>query len=184
MAKTRIEWVRRLPDEILPSTIYLLRSESGSFAEIFLSNSDASEVRHIFNATDAEAMIREAIAEHSELLVVDNIEQRDQLVLTRNTQVLVLDASGDETVSHGAATYIYRKDSEEFVKISEFESLDITPHWDDLVGKPASGPDSIDEAVQKAHGHANHTVLDKFHEEDGDLSYGDEKIVTTRNNEW
>lgn len=184
MVKTRIEWVRRLPQEILPSTIYLLRSESGSFAEIFLSNSDATEVRHIFDSTDAKAMIDEAISGFSSVMVVDTIEERDQLDLTKNTQVMVLDATGDETVSRGAATYIYREEGKEFIKISEFESLDVTLNWDDLVGRPASGPDAIDEAVQKAHGHENIEVLDKFHEEDGNLLHGENAIVTTRNNEW
>jgi hypothetical protein len=54
-----------------------------------------------------------------------NIAGRDALVLTKNSFVLVSDATGDATVTAGAALYFYNTGDSSFLKIAEYESLDI-----------------------------------------------------------
>jgi hypothetical protein len=48
--------------------------------------------------------------------------------------VWVVDASGDTTVTSGAAEYIWTGTS--WAKLSEAESLDVTVTWSDVSGKP------------------------------------------------
>lgn len=58
--------------------------------------------------------------------LVDDIAARDALAptLTKNSFVLVSDASADATVDVGAALYFYNTADESFLKIAEYESLD------------------------------------------------------------
>lgn len=58
--------------------------------------------------------------------ILANIAARDAILAeNRNTIYIVLDASGDATVTAGSATYIWNATDEEWIKISEFESLDL-----------------------------------------------------------
>lgn len=68
-------------------------------------------------------------------LVVADITARDALVNVISGQIAyVVDATGDTTVKLGAASYIY--DGTNWVKIAEFESLDIIIDWSDIQNKP------------------------------------------------
>jgi hypothetical protein len=104
--------------------------------------------------------------------IVADIAARNALVLTKNTQVLVLDATGDSTVTSGAATYLYRVSTTSWIKISEAESLDLVLQWANIQGKPTSSPSAIDTAVSNSHTHTNKTQLDKIGENpDGHFTY-------------
>lgn len=178
MAKTHIEWVTALPVERTPSTIYFLRSDQSDIAEIYLTNNEGTELRHLLHAGDVVSMISESLGNMANIEVVNTITDRDALNLTKNTQILVLDATGDDTVELGAATYVYRAGIGDFIKVNEFESLDVTPHWDNLVGRPASTAAQIDDAVLKSHLHLNLAILDGLSGDDESVSYRGKPIVT------
>lgn len=92
--------------------------------------------------------------------IVDTIEERDALKnLIVGDKVTVLDATGDETVEKGGATYIYMKDFT-FRKLAEDEAMDHICDWEHIKNKPESPAKDIDTAVIKQHTHANKTILD------------------------
>ena len=72
----------------------------------------------------------------SSAVVVADIDARDALTVTAASGqiVYVKDATGDSTVNTNGATYIF--DGTDWIKISEFESLDTVLNWTDIQGKP------------------------------------------------
>ena len=85
--------------------------------------------------------------------IVNDIAARDGLESPKQGDLCwVKDATADETVSTGAAQYIY--DGSAWVKIAEAESLDLVVNWADIQGKEA-----VEAAMGKAHEHANADVL-------------------------
>ena len=69
-------------------------------------NSKVIPVRRVLKESDIQTLIDSAVAGLSSITVVDDITARDALTLSANTQVMVIDATGDSTVSSGGATYI------------------------------------------------------------------------------
>ena len=64
--------------------------------------------------------------------------------------------------------YFYKKETNTFVLIICAKHTS----WSDVLGKPVSTPDQIDEAVEKMHIHENNEVLSNLTEgEDGTLYY-------------
>ncbi len=90
-----------------------------------------------------------------------NISARDNDTNPADYAV-VLDATGDSTVKSGAALYAYSNNS--WTKVYETESIDIEDKitWDNLVVKPSSTIDEIDNTVALTHTHANKNVLDRL----------------------
>lgn len=104
--------------------------------------------------------LERALAANTTTHIVDTIEERDALKnLVVGDKVQVLDATADETVEKGGATYLYMKDFT-FRKIAEEEAMDVICNWEHLQDKPESAVGDIDDAVIKQHTHANKTVLD------------------------
>ena len=100
--------------------------------------------------------------------VVADIEGRDSIDNPRvGDFAYVEDATDDETVDSGGATYVRCENG--WIKIAEWESMDIIASWAALQGKPESAVSDIDDAVAKSHTHDN----------DGDL--GDITDVLIRN---
>lgn len=173
----RIERVTALPGTLTASTMYIVKSAEAGFAEVYFSNNEGTEARHIINKAEINGMITDAVTAFSNMEVVADIAARDAMTLTRNALVLVLDATGDATVQAGAATYVYDLGNTAWVKISEFESLDVVLQWDSIVGRPTSSVAAIDDAVAKAHVHANKTQIDKIGEDvTGKLTYNGANI--------
>ena len=56
--------------------------------------------------------------------IVQDIAERDALILESSNEVYVVDATADTTVDAGGAKYIY--DGTDFIKIAEDESFDVT----------------------------------------------------------
>lgn len=140
--------------------------------EMYVTSADASVVRRIVNIDDIQSMINSSISASNAFEIVDNIAARDALSLSGNKFVLVLDATGDTTVSSGAATYAWRSSNSTWVKVSEYESLDVTLAWDAIQNKPSSTVADIDAAVAQRHTHANFTELNKIGEDgNGDFQY-------------
>ena len=66
--------------------------------------------------------------------VVVDITARDALTTAEGLIAYVVDATGDSTVKSGGASYIY--DGSNWIKISEFESMDMIIDWTDIQNKP------------------------------------------------
>ncbi len=176
-ASMRIERVTALPGTLTASTMYIVKSAEAGFAEVYFSNNDGSEARHIINKSEINNMVTDAVTAFSNMEVVADITARDAISLTRNALVLVLDASGDVSVAAGAATYVYDLANTAWVKISEFESLDVTLQWTNIQGRPTSSSAAIDDAVAKAHVHANKAQIDLIGEDvTGKLTYNGANI--------
>ena len=155
-----IERVLALPGTLLPSTMYIVKGTDPGLADIYFTNTDATEIRHIISKSDILGLIADAIGGFSTTIIVNTIAERDALTLTTNTMVMVLDATGDVTVTSGAATYVFSAFNTTWYKIAEYESLDLVVSWSALQDKPASSITDIDLAVTQKHTHANQAVLD------------------------
>lgn len=184
MATTlKIERVTALPETPAASTMYIVKSAESPFAEVYFTSTDGQDVRHVINKAEIQSLINQSVADFSNIEVVADIAARDLLAPTRNLMALVIDATGDATVAAGAATYVFSKTGGTWTKIAEYESLDLSITWAALQGKPTSSVAAIDDAVSKAHTHANLTQLDKVGEDgDGTFTYGGQPIRATLDN--
>ena len=167
-----VKRVNALPGTLAPSTMYIVASAEAGLAEVVFSDKTGAASRHVLNKTEVQTMIDGAFSSFSNMLVVADIAARDALTLNRNALVLVLDASADATVDTGAATYVYNLAATTFVKIAEYESMDVTLTWTSIQGRPTSAVADIDDAVAKRHTHANLAQLNKVGEDlDGNFTY-------------
>lgn len=160
MANLAVRQVITLPGTLQPHTLYLVRSAESPLMDIYLTNSDATDVRHILTKADISSLITTSLQSYSFIEVVADITARDALNPTKNIAALVLNATGDVTVAAGSAMYVWVQANTAWTKISEFESLDLTLTWASITGKPTSSVANIDDAVAKRHTHANTAVLD------------------------
>lgn len=174
MAVLKLHKVTALPGTLEGHAVYLVApSGNPDYVEMYVTSADGSSARRIINANDIQAMIDAAVAGiQGGLEIVADIAARDALTPSNGKYVLVLDASADPTVDSGAASYVWRAATSEWIKLTEYESLDMTITWSMIQGAPASSPAAIDAAVANSHTHANMTQLGKIGEDaDGNLTY-------------
>jgi hypothetical protein len=162
-----------LPGTLTAHSIYLIAPAARpDYVEVYVTAADPATVKRVINSVDVQAMINASLSGINALQVVTDIAARNALTLTANTQVLVLDATGDATVASGAATYVWQQATSTWHKISEAESLDVQLTWAAITGGPTSTPAQIDAAVSASHTHANKTELDKVGQNaDGNFTY-------------
>ena len=169
--------VATLPGSLTADSFYYV--ENGTYAESYVT--DTSGVAHaignsaMINAL-AGAVVTSALADYNTVEIVADIAARNALTLARNTTVLVLDASADATVDSGSALYAYRESDTSWIKLTEYESVDVALTWANLSGKPSSAPSQIDDAVAKRHTHANSAELAKIGEADGAMTYDGDPV--------
>lgn len=182
----RIERVNALPATLSGSTMYVVKSSEAGLADVYFTNNAGTEARHVIKKSEITDMINTSIGNFTNIQLAADITARDAMSLSRNALVLVLDATGDATVSNGAALYLYDVATTVWHKVSEFESMDVTLTWDAIQGRPTSTVAEIDDAVAKAHVHANKAQLDKIGEDaDGVLQYNGAYIeAQIAVNEW
>jgi len=173
MSLLRIERVNALPGTLTANTMYLVKSATAGLADVYLVGSTVAEVRHIISKAEIDTLISTAVTNFNNIEVVADITARNALgaTLTRNALVLVADATGDATVTSGAALYIFNSGDDSWTKVSEFESLDVVLSWANIQDKPVSSVADIDSAVTQRHSHSNKTELDKVGEADGAFTY-------------
>jgi hypothetical protein len=163
-----------LPGTLQPHSIYLIAPAARpNYVEMYVTGASASTVKRVIDQADIQTMIDNALAGISGgATIVDNITARNAIASPKNgLTVLVIDASADATVNAGAATYVYRQSDTSWIKISEYESLDLSLSWANLTGKPTSSVADIDNAVSLRHSHTNKTQLDKVGESAGRFTY-------------
>ncbi len=174
MPNIRIHKTTALPGTLEGHAVYLVApAAKPDYVEMYVTSADGSTARRIINQDDIQAMIDAAVAGVSTgIEIVADIAARDALTPTNGKYVLVLDASGDPTVDSGAASYVWRTATSQWVKLTEYESMDMTITWSMIQGGPSSTPASIDAAVANSHTHANLTQLGKIDEDgNGDFTY-------------
>lgn len=168
-----------LPGTLVPYAIYMIAPTARpDYVEMYVTDASGNAKR-VINQSDINTMISDAISAANELKIVENIAARDAYIAPGSTSTyakyaFVIDATGDETVSSGGATYLYNNTvgTLNWIKISEAESMDMTVSWADITDGPESSASDIDDAVSKRHGHTNKTQLDNISEDaDGLLTY-------------
>lgn len=166
-----------LPAQLEPSSIYFVTSGvNADYLEIYVSDMTGSAARRVLRQQDVESMITAAVAGAgaSNTFFADDIAARNALTPKTNAMIVhVVNATADATVASGGATYMYRAANSSWVKISEFESLDVALSWSSIQGRPQRTASQIEAAVDATHSHANRTQLDKISQDgDGNLTYG------------
>jgi len=168
MAKILFHKVASLPVTLEADSFYYV--ENGDYAESYITD-DAGVAKAMGNSVMIQEIATEILSGAAFQIVAD-ITARDAIV-TGSTpfMVLVADASGDPTVSTGGALYAWQPGSPgSYLKVAEYESMDITLNWSDIVGGPTSTPAQIDTAVTNSHTHTNKTdILDNLGEDVDDL---------------
>lgn len=172
-----VKKVAALPATLEPSVMYLVPNATAGLMDLFVSDAQGLTVKHIISRDDIVQLITNAIGGFNTVKIVADIAARNALSLTTIQQVLVLDATGDPTVKTGAATYIYDPATTLWYKISEYESLDITTRWSDVVDRPTSLVADIDDAVSKRHVHDNKAVIDLLSKDANNNLMYDGKMV-------
>lgn len=178
------ETVLPSPQNLLPYSIYLVApAGQEDYVELYVTNASiggaAPYARRIINQVDIDTLINQKIQAARELVIVADIDARNALDPDFSQFVFVVNATADNTVASGGATYLYNTVSEEWIKISEALSMDVVINYTDIVGRPTSTAAEIDDAVSKAHVHANKTELDKISEDaNGNLLYSEKLPLT------
>lgn len=171
MAVIKVHKTTALPGTLDPHAIYLVAPASKpNYVEMYVTNQDATATRRILTEDDVLALI--AANSSGGVQIVADIAARNALTPTNGQLVYVLNATGDPTVSSGAASYLWQQATSQWIKLTEFESMDVVVQWANISGKPSSSPSAIDAAVANSHTHSNLTQLGKIGEDgNGDLTY-------------
>lgn len=160
-----------LPVELKPYAIYLIApADRPDYVEMYVVDATGRKPRRHINEQDVRTLINQAMSTAGQLTVVDNIAARNAIQNPKG-EVMVLDATGDPSVSTGGARYLYSKGS--WVKTAETESMDLRLSWDAIEGKPNVSKTQLENAVSHSHQHENMTQLGKIGEDvEGNLTYG------------
>lgn len=182
-----ISRVNALPGTLAAETIYLVKT--GTELTLTVTGATGAVVATTVSKADVNTAISTAIGSldmSNSVEFAANIAARDAMTLTKSAFVYVADATGDATVTAGAAMYLYNLTDTTWHKVTEYESLDLVLSWDKVTGKPNSSVADIDDAVAKRHSHANKAVLDLLTAPSGQLLYDGAPVggVITNGNEW
>lgn len=178
--------VTSLPPTLAADTFYFV--ENANFAESYLTDGEGV-AKAIGNTAMIEAvagpLIASSVADMNQVEVVADIAARDALTSDgRNHLALVLDASADPSVEAGAALYAYQASAETWIKVAEYESMDVSLTWAAIQGRPSSAPSLIDAAVNDRHTHANKATLDKLGENASGLTFEGANVGGSGGSEW
>jgi hypothetical protein len=136
-----------LPVTLEANAVYAISNAAdATLFDFYMVDSAGSAVKSTVGKDYVDAAI---VAANQGPLFAADITARNALTLTANRFVYVADATGDSTVSAGAALYFYNSATHTYIKVSEYESLDVvtTVNWATIVGKPTSSPTQIDGSV-------------------------------------
>jgi len=154
MAELKAFKVTVLPATLDADALYFVLN--GDFCETYLT--DNLGVAKLVGNSSMITQI--AGTGQQEVLLAATIAARDALTFTSNATIYVQDATADTTVDTGGAFYFYDSVSTNFIKLAEFESMDVQLVWENISGRPTSTPAAIDQAVANSHVHTNKAILD------------------------
>ena len=164
-----------VPASWIPNSVNYV-AVNADVMEVYVANAQG-EARRGLNEGDVHVLINAAVAQARGVNEVADIAARDDLTPDSVIEVYVADAQDDPTVNSGGAFYLYRPSTSTWKKVGEDESLDLVLNWDSIQGGPSSTPAAIDEAVGRAHTHANKTELDNISQDaDGQPLYSGQLI--------
>lgn len=170
MATVNLYKETALPGTLQANSIYLVApTAKPDYVEMYVTGTAGTTIKRIINENDIQAMISASLSGLSGLEIVVDITARNALTPSNGSMCLVLDATGDATVQSGAAMYAYQLATTTWIKVSEYESMDLALTWSAIQNKPTSAVADIDDAVSKRHSHANKTQLDKIGEDGAGL---------------
>lgn len=183
MERVNFYKVTSLPGTLAPNAFYFV--QNATYAESYLTDS-AGAAKAVGNSAMINSIITAKLADFNALEVVANIAARDALATgaIRNFMVLVTDATGDATVTAGAAMYAWKEAGATWVKIAEYESMDVVLQWANIAGRPNSTPTQIDTAVGNSHTHTNKAVLDLVSADANGLVYNGNPVQAWATNNW
>lgn len=175
--------VTSLPGTLVANAMYFV--VNGSYSESYITTS-AGSARSLGNSAMINALIDSKLAAQNTLEIAADITARN-LLNTRdyNFLCLVIDATGDVTVASGSALYAFQNSDNTFIKVAEYESMDVVVAWANITGKPTSSPASIDDAVTVKHSHTNKTQLDLISEDVGwNMTYNGNPVQRFETTNW
>lgn len=200
MAALAIKRVTTTPTVFEPSTLYFVRGARAGFFDIIMTGTDVTDVRMTQGIDEArvDEMIGTRMNNFAQALIYDDIAARDAATTSHLTDrmVFVRDAKDDPTVDTrldannqpipSAAFYLFKFDLQEYVKLVDWNDIDLVLNWDAIQGRPVSTPTQIDDAVAKAHPHGNKVILDDLGDNGTDLTYKGVPVGTVQfaNPEW
>lgn len=173
--------VTTLPGSLESDAFYFV--DNGAYAESYLTSSDGTA--HAIGNTPmiqalANAAISAQLASLNLIVFAADIAARDAYEGAATAMlVLVQDASADPTVDAGAALYFWDPAGEDWIKVAEYESMDVSVAWSAITGRPSSSPATIDDAVSKRHTHTNLATLNKVGESSGRMTFDGETVGAT-----
>lgn len=179
MAQVQFFKVTSLPGTLQPDSFYYVAN--GTYAESYITD-QAGVAKALGNSAMINALITAALSSlpssGAPVLFAADIAARDALEpsLEQAVFVLVQDASDDPTVTAGAALYAWNPSTSTWIKVAEYESMDVQLTWDAISSKPTSTPSQIDTAVSQSHSHANKTTLDKITADADGLLYDGQPV--------
>ena len=176
----KIHRVTALPAQLEAYAVYLVASATNTnYVEMYVSNSTGSDARRVINEADIDALIDSKLSTINEITIVDDITARGSVDTSKVIYVYVKDATADSTVASGGASYLYDKSTYTWVKVNEYESMDLVSDWSKIENKPTSTVQAIDAAVADSHTHSNKTQLDKVGEDVlGNFTYNGAAVNT------
>ena len=180
--------VSALPQALASQTMYLVDGGDSNL-EIHVTSNDGSKTLHVPTRTEIDSLIGTAIAGFQSIRVVpDYLSMTGLIAESRSMVVMVLDATGDTTVTTGGAAYILEATGTaeapgaNIYKIYEFEALseNFRLDWENIIGRPTSSAADVDDAVAKRHSHANINDLNRIgHNADNMLTIDGKTIDPT-----
>lgn len=185
MAQVKFFKVTSLPGTPVANAVYFVYTgetvDGDAVTEMYVTDSSGG-VKAVANTDVINALIMDALASVNNMQLVADIAARDALTPTQNIMALVADASADADVTAGAALYFYDFGNTDWIKVAEYESMDVTVTWASISGKPSSSTADIDDAVSKKHTHGNIAVLNDLADDgSGNLQYDGNTIYSA---EW
>ena len=157
-----------LPSVLEPSTVYFVVNQTNSaFIDGYVSDVDGLTAKKLWSLEDTQQYITNALLNTSltNITIVNDIFERDNLSLSKSFFVLVKDATSDPTVLSGSASYVWDFPNQTWIKLSEYESLDISFDWNSIINRPNKTKEEIEDAVDKKHAHGNLTILEGIGED-------------------
>lgn len=160
----RFAKVTEIPVPVEPNMIYAVTEPQSGLMTLWMSNYFGSGTRMLPSGYHVLQMVNEAINQFNNIQVVDTYDQLASFTNKLNV-VLVRDATLDPSVNSGSALYLYNKPEARWIKVTEFESMDVVYRWEDIQGKPVSSAANIDSMVFQRHSHDNLEQLSKIGED-------------------
>lgn len=164
-AKQTIRRVNQLPATLEANTMYVVKAPGALTADLVFTGSDPTVTAKTVSRIDVEQIVGTAVDASTSVYFKqaygDMLTDRPKA----NGLVYVADTTGDPTATTSTRVYLYNKALNTFMGFPNSGgggSTDVT--WNQILGKPASTPAQIDQAVAQMHTHTNKVVLDMIGE--------------------